>query len=682
MIRSRSRHFLHLPLFLLALAILSLFPSCLAAKVNVPTPVKVAPDQGFTGIDGKWNTISLRVGSSEHISNVLVSTASQQTWLIHPLACLKNQTESGRTVEVTDGNCYDSRGKTFNKSESTTWTNNGFFQLWILKNIGLSGTGEYGWDTVGLGNKGEETVTVKNTTIGTLISPNFWLGHFGVNPKPTNFSSFADPSPSYMTLLFEQKKIPSLSFGYTAGAPYYAKPFYSSLTLGGVDASRYIPNELSFGFAPDNERDIVVGVVGIKAKGATKSDVNLLTRESFSMYIDSTIAELWLPVEVCNAFEKAFGLKYDNATGLYLVDDVMHQALKAENASITFSLGQQYATNLTVDITLPYAAFDLQASPPYRGLQNSTNYFPIRRGAKEDQWILGRTFLQEAYLQVDWERYNFSVSAINTSYNVPADIVPYYSAQYGPAWQPPKKRTSLQTKDIVGIAVGISLGIILILCGVFWWFWRKRQRALKEKLEAAYAAQAAAAVDVKESHENSDYSSSPHKDAKTNVFPKAELSAGLDSLPATPGPPVEAEDTERQVFEMMGDMPPSLEAGGRQLSEKESMMVREARINGIDPNGTPETSPEPGDRPQRPAPVSPSEVTIVSRRTPVSPLTPLTPREPRDAASLEGGDTFFQPPKPRTPRDGRFLEGDGSLLSPISPVDGSDASRRRFSYEA
>ena len=122
-------------------------------------------------------------------------------------------------------------------------------------------------------------MTVKNTTIGTLISPNFWLGHFGVNPKPTNFSSFADPSPSYMTLLFEQKKIPSLSFGYTAGAPYYAKPFYSSLTLGGVDASRYIPNELSFGFAPDNERDIVVGVVGIKAKGATKSDVNLLRSE-------------------------------------------------------------------------------------------------------------------------------------------------------------------------------------------------------------------------------------------------------------------------------------------------------------------------------------------------------------------------------------------------------------------
>jgi hypothetical protein len=73
---------------------------------------------------------------------------------------------------------------------------------------------------VGLGFRGEEGPTLDNTTVGTLISPNFWLGHFGINPKPTNFSAFQDPSPSYVTTLFEQGKTPSLAFGYTAGKRY------------------------------------------------------------------------------------------------------------------------------------------------------------------------------------------------------------------------------------------------------------------------------------------------------------------------------------------------------------------------------------------------------------------------------------------------------------------------------
>jgi hypothetical protein len=49
------------------------------------------------------------------------------------------------------------------------------------------------------------------------------VGHFGLHPKPTNFSKdmvAVPPVPSYMTRLFEQGSIPSLSFGYTAGVQY------------------------------------------------------------------------------------------------------------------------------------------------------------------------------------------------------------------------------------------------------------------------------------------------------------------------------------------------------------------------------------------------------------------------------------------------------------------------------
>ena len=154
----------------------------------------------------------------------------------------------------------------------------------------------------------------------------------------------------------------------------------ASLTLGGYDASRITRNDLTFVFAPDNERDLVVGLVGLTANTSTTSHMNLLERDHVTLFVDSTVAELWLPIEICKAFEDAFGLEYHIDTDLYLVDEVLHQHLVTQNPSITFTLGQKYSTEATVQITLPYAAFDLEASPPYRGLQEKTRYFSIRRG--------------------------------------------------------------------------------------------------------------------------------------------------------------------------------------------------------------------------------------------------------------------------------------------------------------
>jgi len=54
-------------------------------------------------------------------------------------------------------------------------------------------------------------------------------------------------------------------------------------------------------------------------------------------------------------------------------------------------------------IVLFYAAFDLQAT--YLIYNNSTRYFPIRCAANE--YTLGRTFLQEAYVIANYEHSNF-----------------------------------------------------------------------------------------------------------------------------------------------------------------------------------------------------------------------------------------------------------------------------------
>ena len=191
------------------------------ANDTVPDPISVAFTQNWDGIDGSWNTLALRLGTPEQFTRVFVSTNSQQTWAINPLACTYNETDSaGNDVVKFDTTCYEDRGRTFNLSASSTWNQQGYYQLWLEKSLNLSGNGLYGNDTVGLGQPGEEGPTLHNQTIGTLITDNFWLGYFGIDPKPTNFSTFADPTPSYMTNLFTSKQIPSVSWGYTAGAQY------------------------------------------------------------------------------------------------------------------------------------------------------------------------------------------------------------------------------------------------------------------------------------------------------------------------------------------------------------------------------------------------------------------------------------------------------------------------------
>lgn len=587
------------------------------------------------------------------------------------------------------GSCTQARGWTYNVSQSSTWHQIGYYRLWTERNLGYSGDGQYGYDTVGLGGLGAEGPTLKNTTVGGFKTTDFYLGIFGINPKPTNFSDFNDPSPSYITYLKEDNLIPSVSFGYTAGAQYRFTKVLASLTLGGYDTSRFIPNNMTFGFAPDNERDIVVGLQGITMNDQTKSNINLLPTPVF-MYIDSTIPEIWLPLDACKAFESAFGLTYDNATNLYLVNDVTHSQLLAESANITFTLGQKTTGGETIDIVFPYAAFDLVAKPPYRGLQNSSNYFPLRRAANESQYVFGRTFLQEAYLVVDWERFNFSVYQCSWVFGTSSHIVPILSPSLANSTNTtigtPNSSSSskhLDTGEIIGIAVGVGLSVAIIAFLLIWWFWWRRHKArVMAKLEAAEAN-----GDVPSEKSGDEAPNSPS--GGTNVFPKAELPAdppikyelcsGSDGtpkpedarLPGTPTSPgsgfpnpiSEAEGSERKIYEMPGDLPPRLEADGRQLSEKESMVARERRYNGVDPV-PPSNSPISEDSPRRLALVSPSEVTMVNGR---------------GLQALQN----VSPISPRTPRDGRDLEAD-NILSPLSPMDDStegSSSRLRFSYE-
>jgi len=320
--------------------------------------------------------------------------------------------------------------------------------------------------------------TLDHQIIAGIGTDNYWLGSLGLSPIPFNFSSIGDsitmedPQPSLLSELKNQSSIPSLSWGYTAGASYRQDPVFGSLVLGGYDTSRFTANNLTFAFAADFSRDLTVFLRSISYDTIGSSP--LLT-ESIPIFINSLVTHLWLPVEICQRFEKAFNLTWNDRAQLYLIDDDSHNRLSTLNPSITFTIGHDGDEGGSVDIVLPYGAFDLSGSPPF--IDPPSKYFPLKRAERADQYTLGRVFLQGAYIITDYERQTFSVSqalfpdASKTSNSTIVAIEP-------PGAESP---STLSAGVIAGAVVGAVVGLLIIAIGLFWWF---RQRNRKSHIVA------------------------------------------------------------------------------------------------------------------------------------------------------------------------------------------------------
>ncbi len=339
------------------------------------------------GDDGQWSSFTIRVGTPAQNVRVFISTSSPETWVVLDAGCTTG-----------DNTCLQNRGSTYNYNASSTWSQHGSYKLGTEQNLNNSVQAFFGNETLGLGIQGSGGPTLPDQIIGAFASEEYYLGMFGLNPASTNFTPQDQGRQSYMSTLKNQSLIPSLSFGYTAGAKYRLKQVLGSLTLGGVDSSRFIPNNLSIPFAPDPSRDLMVGIQSIKSIDQSGKTTDLLPTGIMS-FLDSTIPQIWLPLGACQAFEKAFGLMFDETSELYLVNSSLHDQLISQNASFTFMLGVTATGGQTLDVTLPYDSFDLLVTPPTNGVANNSRYFPLRRAANDTQYTLGRTFLQEALVK-------------------------------------------------------------------------------------------------------------------------------------------------------------------------------------------------------------------------------------------------------------------------------------------
>ena len=372
----------------------------------------------------------------------------------------------------------------FQFNESSTWSNIGQYDLELEDHLNYTGQGIFGYDRVGFGPASDKSaLEMDRQVVAGIAEMDYYLGYLPLGVQSSSFSSLSKPVDSVMVNLRNQTKIPSLSYSYTAGAKYRLKSVFGSLILGGYDSTRFTPNanDFSFSFASDASDILTIGVQSINGVNTLQGTFALSTEGHFSL-IDSSVSHIWLPREVCDNFEAAFGLTYDPTTDLYLVNDTIHEQLISLNPSITFKLGNSLAetgTNFT-NIVLPYAAFDLQASSPF--YSTATNYFPIRRAANDSQYTLGRTLLQEAYLTVDYERANFTISQAAFPDPLPSpSIIPITSPS-----SPSSSSSSgppLSTGAIAGIAAGGAALIIVLIAGAI--YLHRKRADKKQKYELA-----------------------------------------------------------------------------------------------------------------------------------------------------------------------------------------------------
>ncbi|KAK3400086.1 aspartic peptidase domain-containing protein [Sordaria brevicollis] len=490
---------------------LSSVPSLVRAATTETVPLEplwVQPSGEWYGIDGTWSNFMFAVGSPAQIVYLTPATALSETWVVGAGGCTSGP-----------GNqpCVDARGGVFDHHVSETWhtLGAGAYELG-MNHIGVQRNGDYGLDTVAfVDTMASSATSIDNVLIAAVNATEYYQGYIGLGVTQGSIDHNAT-YPLITQLAEVDGMIPSHSYGYTAGAYYRdttTNGTHASLTLGGYDTLRFVPHDTTFRLyiansnADPNDRAPTVRLRGLsaqvpsldKAPGnwTSPSQTFVAMNDSITAMIDSSTPFLWLPTEICERIASALDLVWREDLGVYVFANGGDQYLKykhmktTEELSFTFTVSSYdnsddfgYPLNMpgVVNITLPPAAFAQVLRYPWKNVikfnESSIPYFPLTRSTKETNnnlYIIGRVFMQEAYIITKYDKASFSIhqalfpdnSATNHSLQV-IERPPNSPYPEGPPMKKSHKKPLGvgQTVAIVvsAFAAGSVIGLICFFC--------------------------------------------------------------------------------------------------------------------------------------------------------------------------------------------------------------------------
>jgi hypothetical protein len=222
---------------------------------------------------------------------------------------------------------------------------------------------------------------------------------------------------------------------------------------------------------------------------------------------------------------------------MYLLNSTQYTSLSSSNPTVTFSLANTISGGSTVNIQLPFSAFALRASYPF--VSNDTYYFPLKRASNETQYTLGRTFLQEAYLTVDYDRGNFSIHQCSWIDGATSTIIPIKSpsstSTNGTSDLPDThSSTSLKPGPIVGIIFGVLAFFALVLGLVL--FFLRRHKLVRRKRDSQLLAGHHALTDIRSRNDDKGLDTK-HSSINTNISSSSKsTNSHYDQQQQSPNP--------------------------------------------------------------------------------------------------------------------------------------------------
>jgi hypothetical protein len=201
---------------------------------KLPPPPKVVDATGnWKGNDGKWSTFSINVGDKANNGGgqnfeVLPSTHFGVTVLPFQSSWCTGDCPEARGVGTVDGSQI---GGVQTAPDSSTWNDAGTYDIdkpdwWQNKSDTL--VGDYGLEYLGIGKASKQSYIANNMYVAATTSKDLYIGQFGLGPGATNVGKGHGEVQSILATFHNQNVIPSVSYGYTAGAIYSEYTFLSA----------------------------------------------------------------------------------------------------------------------------------------------------------------------------------------------------------------------------------------------------------------------------------------------------------------------------------------------------------------------------------------------------------------------------------------------------------------------
>lgn len=162
------------------------------------------------GIDGAWSSFTLGVGTPPQEVRLFTSTTGHVLSVIHPPRC-----DSSKSSK-----CEAARGELFLKNASTTWEDVVTHALDLESGLADSSSDDSGYDSHSLIPSGSRALSMTSQVVACCVTEQYYRGTWGINPRPSSLSNFKNPLENLLSTLKQYNFIPSLSYGYTAGAHY------------------------------------------------------------------------------------------------------------------------------------------------------------------------------------------------------------------------------------------------------------------------------------------------------------------------------------------------------------------------------------------------------------------------------------------------------------------------------